>query len=198
MKRLIMLVALELIFLGAIYINTMSIFEPYAKVEQRPLQEVQFLKTLECSPTIAEEENSIYITLYDVPLSAETQTYVASLSEQYNVPENLIYAVMSKESGFNSDVISYSNDFGIMQINAINHQWLSEELGITDFLNERENILAGVYILSILYKQFDETEQVLMAYNCGPTGANNLLAQGITQTEYSQSVLKEMERIRRI
>ena len=152
------------------------------------------LESVEYTPQVVTLDNAEYIPI-DVPVSLETQLYISELCEQYSVPDKLIYAIMEHESNYTADAISRTNDYGIMQINQVNHEWLGAELGITDFLDEKQNILAGVYMLSDLYSRFDETEKVLMAYNCGPTGAKRLWDQGITQTDYSKSVLLKMEEL---
>ncbi|WP_206458663.1 lytic transglycosylase domain-containing protein [Anaerovorax sp. IOR16] len=204
MKRFYKLLLTEAVLVVAAIFFAVGIFTPCAEArEMGKVNNQAVLSVVSLEYTIQAKYNApnkepVPTPCYDVPISQDTQNYVSKLCRNYSVPETLIYAIMSKESNFTPDIISYTDDYGIMQINEMNHPWLSDELGITDFLDERQNILAGVYILSELYKQFDTTEQVLLAYNCGPTGARNLIKQGITQTEYTQSVLKEMDYIRRI
>jgi len=72
-----------------------------------------------------EEQESGYV-LYDVPLSEELQHYTQDLCKQYNVSFPLVLAIMTKESTFRPDVVSGTDDYGIMQINSCNHEWLEE------------------------------------------------------------------------
>ena len=76
-----------------------------------------------------------------------------------------------------------------MQINEINHEWLSKELGIVDFLDPKKNIKAGVYVFRQLFEKYDDPEQVLMAYNFGEEGAKRLWDEGIYSSEYSEEIM---------
>ena len=131
-------------------------------------------------------------TIYDVPLSEELQRYTQDVCEEYGVSYPLVIALMKKESEFLPDTISATNDYGIMQINQGNHEWLEGELGITDWFDPRQNILAGVYVLSQL-NGYEDVHQILMCYNCGPSGAKKLWAEGIYTTAYSRAVVEIMD-----
>lgn len=127
--------------------------------------------------------------LYDIKLSKELQYYTQDVCQEYGVSCSLVIAVMKKESGFQPDVISNTNDYGIMQINARNHKWLEETLGIADWFDPKQNILAGVYMLS-QFKEYEDVHQILMSYNCGPSGAKKLWSEGVYSTAYSRSVVE--------
>lgn len=140
-------------------------------------------------PETLEEPESRYV-IYNVPLSKKLQEYTQDVCEEYSVSYPLVLAIMKQESGFQADAHSGTNDYGIMQINEGNHDWLEGVLGITDWLDPEQNILAGVYILSQI--DYDDPHQVLMSYNCGPTGAKNLWADGIYSTAYSRAVVENL------
>ena len=131
-------------------------------------------------------------TIYDVPLSEELQRYTQDVCKEYGVSYPLVIAVMKKESEFLPDTVSSTSDYGIMQINQGNHEWLEGELGITDWFDPQQNILAGVYILSQL-NGYEDVHKILMSYNCGPTGARRLWAEGIYSTAYSRAVVEIMD-----
>lgn len=131
-------------------------------------------------------------TIYDVPLSEELQRYTQDVCDEYGVSYPLVIALMKKESEFLPDTVSATNDYGIMQINRGNHEWLEGELGITDWFDPQQNILAGVYVLSRL-NGYGDVHQILMCYNCGPSGAKNLWAEGIYTTAYSRAVVEIMD-----
>lgn len=133
-------------------------------------------------------------TMYDVPLSAEVQRYAQDVCEEYMVSYPLVLAIIQKESRYQADIVSETGDYGLMQINAGNHQWLAKDLGITDFLDQEQNILSGVYILSQLGESHD-IHPFLMRYNCGPARAKKLLEDGITSTAYSRSVIEILDRL---
>ena len=105
--------------------------------------------------------------------------------------------MIEAESTYRADVISKSSDYGLMQINKVCHEWLSETLGITDFLDPRQNVLAGVYILSNYYRQYKYPSGTLMAYNMGQSAAEALFAQGIYDTDYSRRVMDIQRRLER-
>ena len=130
--------------------------------------------------------------LYDIQLSEELQHYTQDVCEEYGVSYPLVIAIMKKESEFRSDAVSATNDYGIMQINGWNHEWLEGALGITDWLDPQQNILAGVYMLA-QFNGYEDVHQILMSYNCGPSGAKKLLAEGVYSTAYSRSVVEILE-----
>ena len=126
----------------------------------------------------------------NVGLDVELQEYTHLMCEVYDVDFTLVMAVMQRESGYRTDIISDGGDYGLMQINKINHQQLSNVLGITDFLNPEENIHAGVYMMHDLFEKYGETNLVLMAYNMGESGARKLWDRGIFTTQYVQDIMK--------
>lgn len=140
-------------------------------------------------PEPPKEPESRYV-IYDVPLSEELQEYTQDVCEEYGVSYPLVLAIMKQESEFRADAISATGDYGIMQINDGNHEWLEGALGITDWLDPEQNILAGVYVLSQI--DYDDPHQVLMSYNCGPSGAKSLWADGIYSTAYSRAVVEKL------
>ena len=133
--------------------------------------------------------------ILDVPLDAEFQTYLHGLCEEYGVPYTLAVAVIEAESTYRADVISDDGDYGLMQINWRCLSWLSDELGITDFLDARQNARAGVYILGLYYREYGADSGTLMAYNMGQDAAEKLFEQGIYATSYSDRVISIKWRI---
>lgn len=131
----------------------------------------------------------------DVPMSDDLQEFVYDLCYAYDLNWKLVIALIEQESEFETNVISDTGDYGLMQINKSNHEWLSETLGVTDFLDAKQNIRAGVFVLRKLFEKYDSTSKVLMAYNMGEGTAQNLWDAGITQSKYSQEVLSKMENL---
>jgi hypothetical protein len=134
-----------------------------------------------------ETENEGFI-LYDVPLDAELQKYTYDICTENNVDYKMVLAMMGQESSYQEDAISKTKDYGILQINQINHKWLEDKLGIENFLDAKQNILAGVYMLADLTDKYADINKVLMAYNCGESGAQKLWEKGIYSTEYSRKI----------
>ena len=135
-------------------------------------------------------KNLNFVSL-DVPMNEKLQEYVFYLSEAYDIDFTFVMALIQHESNFQAKVISSTDDYGLMQINSINHTYLAEELGITDFLDPYENVKAGMYILRKLFEKYETPEKVLMAYNLGETGAARLWEQGIFEVNYSKEILQK-------
>lgn len=129
----------------------------------------------------------------DCGLSEDLQEYTYYLCEAYYIDFEFVMALMYTESSFNADIVSGTNDYGLMQINKCNHAELTDKLGITDFTEPYQNIRAGVYILRRLFEKYDDTAKVCMAYNMGEYGASVLWEQGIYETAYSNKVLAKAD-----
>lgn len=126
----------------------------------------------------------------NVPMDEDLQEFIFYLSQAYEMDFTFVMALIQQESGYTPDVISRTNDYGLMQINEINHPYLQEQLGITDFTEPYGNVRAGMFILRKLFEKYETPEKVLMAYNMGETGASRLWKQGIFESNYSKSVLQ--------
>lgn len=133
-----------------------------------------------------------------VPLQCDMpyneQEFLFYLCSGYNIDFCLAMAVIQTESQFDAGAVSATNDYGLMQINEINHKWLTETLGITDYLDPYQNIRAGMFILRKLFERYQDTELVLMAYKMGENGALRLWDKGIFTTGYTQDVLSNQQR----
>lgn len=134
-----------------------------------------------------------------IPMDFELQTYIQVQSERYDLPYELVYAIIETESGYRPGVVSETNDHGIMQVNAVNHEWVNNELGFElDYLDPYHNTWAGMLVLSDLYKKYYDQSGihcVLVAYNRGEAGAQKLFSQGVFSTDYSWAVVTTMKDI---
>ena len=165
--------------------------------------EMLYIRTIEheeVSSVHAEEKTEVReeiekIKYYDIPLETELQDYIRKECDEMNVEMELVLAIMKVESDFNSDVISDTNDYGLMQINIVNHESLQKKLSIYDFLDPYDSARAGIYMLSGL-DWCENDVQRLMCYNMGVTGAIRAWNKGIQETEYSKKVLKTKEELR--
>jgi soluble lytic murein transglycosylase-like protein len=103
----------------------------------------------------------------------------------------LVMAFIDQESDFRADLISGTDDYGIMQINACNHDKMREMFGITDFLDPYQNVQCGIYIIGThLQATEGDVGLALMRYNNGATGARRLWEEGVYSTKYSRSVME--------
>lgn len=125
---------------------------------------------------------------------------VAYYSAIYLVDSKLVLAVIDGESEGNPDALNRnkngSTDHGLMQINSCNHDWLSKELGITDFHDPAQNIKAGTYILSLLTAKYDNYHRVLMCYNMGERQTRKLWNRGIRSSKYSRKVMSRYQKLK--
>lgn len=123
-------------------------------------------------------------------MDEETQEFVFYLCEGYNIDWTLVMAMIQHESDFDAECISSTNDYGLMQINKCNHEWLEDTLGVNDFLDSKQNVRAGVFVLRKLFEEYGDTNMVLMSYNMGSGGASRLWDEGIYESRYSKAVLE--------
>lgn len=128
-------------------------------------------------------------TPLDCKMPEEQQEFTYYLCTGYNIDFTLVMALIQNESSFDPAVVSETNDYGYMQINQINHQWLTDTLGVTDFTDPYQNIRAGVFVLRKLFERYQDTNMVLMAYNMGEDGAARLWEKGIYSTDYTEKIL---------
>lgn len=144
----------------------------------------------------AEWESPLEFAPLNVPMNEDLQKFIFYLSAGYNIDFTLVMAMIQQESSFQTDVISTSNDYGLMQINEMNHPYLTEQLGITDFTEPHNNIRSGMFILRKLFEKYETPEKVLMAYNMGEYGASILWDQGIFESNYSRKVLEYQQQFK--
>lgn len=130
-------------------------------------------------------------TYRDIPLSHELQDIADKACEDYKVPQDVLYAVMKVESGYQVDAQNGSC-YGLMQIHTINMEYLSSNIGTTDLTDPEQNIQAGAFILGGYLEKYSLTDS-LMAYNLGEGGAKRLWKQGIHETGYTRKVLESIE-----
>lgn len=142
------------------------------------------------------ERDNDFVYLSDVPLSEDIQRFIYYLASAYEIDYPLVLAMIERESHFEADTISPTNDYGLMQINRINHAQLNKELGVNDFLDPYSNIKAGMFMLRKLFEKYEAVDTVLMAYNMGESGAKRLWVKGIFESKYSSSICAKADEYR--
>ena len=134
------------------------------------------------------ELSEIYI--YDVPLSENLQRYIYEVCTDEEVPVALVLAMIEHESGFNPEVISATDDCGLMQINEVNYEWLEEDFRCADMTNPYQNVFCGIKIIGQYLEQYEgDYTKALMAYNMGNYGAKKAWANGVDSTRYTTSIM---------
>lgn len=117
------------------------------------------------------------VTKYLYPIRYEQ--YVEKYSQEYNVPENLIYAVIRTESSFKSDAVSNVGAVGLTQIMPDAFEWINNKLGedkaFESLYNEETSIRYGAFLLGYLLDEFENPEAALAAYHAGRGNVNKWL-----------------------
>lgn len=86
-------------------------------------------------------------------------------SEQTGLPVELLDAVVRTESGYRPRAISRAGAQGLMQLMPIT----VKELGLSDPLEPRQNVLGGARYLRRMIDRFGSLRLALAAYNAGPS-----------------------------
>lgn len=141
------------------------------------------------APSTEELPEPLEITYYNVPLSHGLQEYIYELCAEEHVPMSLIIAMIDHESRFNPEAISRTNDYGLMQINEVNHESLEERYRCADMLNPYQNVFCGIKVIGSYIETYGDYTKALMAYNMGNYGARKAWDNGITSTAYTDLIL---------
>ena len=168
---------------------TQTVEVPVYETVEVPVYETVVLYTDESElPTDTSD-----VFLYDVPLSDSLQRYLYEICADEGVPVTLVLAMIEYESGFDPEAVSQTDDYGLMQINAVNHEWLNEEYRCADMLDPYQNVFCGVNIIGSYIERYDgDYTNALMAYNMGDSGAQEAWSNGVTSTSYAADILSLM------
>lgn len=162
--------------------------EEYIQIEP-PVQVVEAAPVVVASVPEEPEE-----PLYDVPLDEEVQRHIIQLCEENDIPPAVVIAMAHRESRFTADAIGDNgNALGLLQIWPKWHSDRMERLGVTDLLDPVQNVTVAVDLLAELLEQDKGLAWALMAYNAGPSRANELYEEGMV-SEYAESVLAAAEK----
>ena len=116
--------------------------------------------------TVTQIEYAIY------PQPKEYAAYVQKYSEKFGVPEEIVWAVIKTESGFDPSAVSSVGAVGLMQLTEptfkeISSQRLKEGLEPGMRYDPETNIRYGTYYLSYLHARYKSWDAALAAYNGG-------------------------------
>ena len=90
---------------------------------------------------------------------------IEKYAQQYGVDQDLVWAVIRQESGFNAHAVSPKGAMGLMQL----MPGTAAMLGVADAFDVEQNIAGGIKYLERCLSQFNQDVGLaLAAYNAGP------------------------------
>jgi soluble lytic murein transglycosylase-like protein len=90
--------------------------------------------------------------------------HIRQAATLYQIPEELVRAVIKVESDYDPRAVSHANAQGLMQL----IPQTAERMLVTDVFDPRQNILGGVRYLRVLANLFNgDLELTIAAYNAG-------------------------------
>jgi soluble lytic murein transglycosylase-like protein len=100
----------------------------------------------------------------DIARFTRYDEHIRRAATLYQIPEQLVRAVIKVESDYDARAISYAGARGLMQL----MPETAERLGVKDIHDPRENIFGGVRYLRILANLFNgDLSLTVAAYNAG-------------------------------
>ncbi len=118
------------------------------------------------------EEEKATVKKENLPLDARIRAKVEEVSLKYNIPKDLILAIIKQESNFNPRAYNKNKDGtedrGLMQVNYQHNLRLMREYGITDpnqLFDIETNIELGARILYENFQRFGNWAMAVKAYN---------------------------------
>jgi len=122
------------------------------------------------------------------------ESVIQKASKKYNVPADLVRAVIRVESDFHPHAVSSAGAEGLMQL----MPKTAKSLGVEDSFDPAQNIMGGARYLRTLANQFDgDVRLTLAAYHAGPGAVERAGSIPYKATErYVRKVLKHYYRYR--
>lgn len=143
---------------------------------QRP--EMGYQKLIQCNAQLAQVLAKRPILYSAISFPKPYATEVAHATKQANVPPNLIYAIMRRESGFLSNARSWAQARGLMQMMKATADEQAKKLGLKlsseeELFNPELNLLLGSSLIQNYWQRFGNLVVALSAYNAGPAAARS-------------------------
>jgi len=106
----------------------------------------------------------------DVTRFTRYDEHIRQAAGLYQIPEQLVRAVIKVESDYDARAVSYAGARGLMQL----MPETAERLGVKEIHDPRENIFGGVRYLRLLANMFNgDLELTVAAYNAGENAVIN-------------------------
>ena len=108
---------------------------------------------------------------------------VKAQAKEFKLSENLVYAVIRTESGFDERATSHAGAKGLMQLTDDSFLWMQQLLGeegqYSDIYDPQANIRYGCALLSHLKKYYGNEKLAICAYNAGIGNVDSWLESGL-------------------
>ena len=131
----------------------------------------------------------------DIPLDEGTQRLLYQACEQMGIQYELALAVIWQETDFRNITGDGGDSIGYMQVQPRWHSDRMERLGVTDLSDPYSNFLVGCDYLAELIARDKGLEWALMAYNGGPTYANEKIEREMI-SQYAKNVLNYLNTLK--
>jgi LysM repeat protein len=124
----------------------------------------------------AADANRAAVAVRPAPDAGEVEGLVRGTAQRFGVDPALAVAVAVQESGLNQQKVSSANAIGVMQVVPSSGRWASTLVGRDlNLLDTRDNVVAGVAILSSLTSSTSEETAVAAYYQ----GLGSVRAHGM-------------------
>ena len=125
-----------------------------------------------------------------VPANEAYEDIIQEAAATYDVDPNLIRAVMQTESAFHPFALSRAGAEGLMQL----MPELSDEMGVGDAFDPRQNIMGGVrYLKQQLDAHDGNLDLALASYNAGPGNVERF--GGVPPCEETRKYVKTVKQM---
>lgn len=126
--------------------------------------------------------------LYKAAYPKKHSETITKYAAEFNIDENILYAVIKTESDFETDVTSNVGARGLTQIMEDTFNWIKtklhdEETTYDDMYLVEHNIRYGAFLIGYLYNEFQSYETAVAAYHAGRTAT----AKWLDNADYSSN-----------
>lgn len=144
---------------------------------------VSFILVIAIAVALGVAVNSLWNFIEKKSYPDNYDDIITRYSEEYGVPEYIIYATIKVESDFEHDAISSAGAMGLMQMMPSTFEWLTGEEHLDEGLSKRKledpevSIRYGTYYLAYLHRKFNYNwDCAFAAYNGGEGNVAKWLA----------------------
>lgn len=167
------------------------------EISQKTLNDFELVEVESPQATVDTKSNVFYIP--EIPLSQEIQQYIYDMCMRKNIPVDFMFTLALHESGFRTDAVSASNDYGLFQINICNHKAYAKLTGTEN--NPKDpyvNTIWSTTMIESYWNQWKEKypsslrdviDHTLSCYNGGPR--NNIITKYVNRWWENYNTIQE-------